>query len=216
MNEHIDWQAATQHDYQQELLRMRQENYAQFRAEEYRDMLLSYFYYLEREIKGIPETKFPDNNFSVDELEAIIGDAEVLLIKITQTKQRAVEILTILQDQPSAPTTERTLVTAVLGDITRQSDCEAIVNAANTQLRRGGGVCGAIHRAAGPQLEVDALRQAPVAVGEARITPGHHLPNRWVIHAAKVKGSASIIYGYCLTNSTKPQHPRAFPAIFHR
>ena len=74
-------------------------------------------------------------------------------------------------------------ITAVLGDITRQPDCQAIVNAANTQLRNGSGVCGAIHHVAGPQLEVDALRLAPVAVGQACITPGHHLPNRWVIHA---------------------------------
>lgn len=73
-------------------------------------------------------------------------------------------------------------VTAVCGDIVRQPDCEAIVNAANPQLLAGGGVCGAIHRAAGPELEACAVRLGPVGVGEAVITPGFRLPNRWVIH----------------------------------
>ena len=74
-------------------------------------------------------------------------------------------------------------VTAVVGDIVRQPDCEAIVNAANPQLRAGGGVCGAIHRAAGPELEASAVKLGPIAVGAAVITPGFRLPNRWVIHA---------------------------------
>jgi O-acetyl-ADP-ribose deacetylase (regulator of RNase III) len=73
-------------------------------------------------------------------------------------------------------------VTAVVGDIVRQPDCDAIVNAANPQLLAGGGVCGAIHRAAGPQLEPSAVHLGPIAVGEAVITPGFRLPNRWVIH----------------------------------
>lgn len=74
-------------------------------------------------------------------------------------------------------------VTAVVGDIVRQPDCEAIVNAANPQLLAGGGVCGAIHRAAGPELEACAVKLGPIAVGAAVITPGFRLPNRWVIHA---------------------------------
>jgi len=73
-------------------------------------------------------------------------------------------------------------VTAVVGDIVRQPDCDAIVNAANPQLLAGGGVCGAIHRAAGLQLEEYAVRLGPIGVGEAVITPGFRLPNRWVIH----------------------------------
>jgi len=184
VNKHIDLQAATQHDFQQELLRMRQQNYPQFRPQEYRDMLLAYFYYLEREVKGGQDTDFPDAEFSAESFEEIIHEAEVLLVEIRHTKHHAAAMLTVLADSPCAPTPPlKTFVTAVLGDITRQPDCQAIVNAANTQLRKGGGVCGAIHRAAGSQLEVDALRLAPVAVGEARITSGHHLPNRWVIHA---------------------------------
>jgi O-acetyl-ADP-ribose deacetylase (regulator of RNase III) len=75
------------------------------------------------------------------------------------------------------------LVTAVVGDIVNQPDCEAIVNAANPRLLAGGGVCGAIHRAAGPELEACAVRLGPIAVGDAVITPGFRLPNRWVIHA---------------------------------
>jgi O-acetyl-ADP-ribose deacetylase (regulator of RNase III) len=74
-------------------------------------------------------------------------------------------------------------VTAVVGDIVHQPDCEAIVNAANPQLLAGGGVCGAIHRAAGPELEACAVKLGPIAVGDAVITPGFRLPNRWVIHA---------------------------------
>ena len=76
-----------------------------------------------------------------------------------------------------------TRVTAVVGNIVRQPDCDAIVNAANPHLLAGGGVCGAIHRAAGPELEAYAVKLGPIATGEAVITPGFRLPNRWVIHA---------------------------------
>lgn len=68
------------------------------------------------------------------------------------------------------------------GDITRQPDCDAVVNAANAELRPGGGVAGAIHRAAGPGLEEECLALAPIAPGEAVITGAHGLPNRHVIH----------------------------------
>lgn len=68
------------------------------------------------------------------------------------------------------------------GDITAL-DVDAIVNAANEQLAPGGGVCGAIHRAAGPKL-AEACREAgPCPTGEARITPGFKLTARHVIHA---------------------------------
>lgn len=68
------------------------------------------------------------------------------------------------------------------GDITAQADIEAVVNAANAQLRPGGGVAGAIHRAAGPELDRECRPFAPIRPGEAVITGGHDLPNRWVIH----------------------------------
>jgi len=74
-------------------------------------------------------------------------------------------------------------VECVQGDITSQEDVVAIVNAANAELRSGGGVAGAIHRAAGPGLEEEARPLAPIRPGQAVITSGHDLPNRYVIHA---------------------------------
>jgi len=78
-------------------------------------------------------------------------------------------------------------IQAELGDITRL-DVDAIVNAANERMLGGGGVDGAIHRAAGPRL-LGACRAIPEVrpgvrcpTGEARITPGFSLPAKWVIH----------------------------------
>ncbi len=73
-------------------------------------------------------------------------------------------------------------LTVIQGDITTL-DVDAIVNAANRALQGGGGVDGAIHRAAGPELKL-ACRPplAPCPTGEARITPGFKLTARWVIH----------------------------------
>jgi O-acetyl-ADP-ribose deacetylase len=75
----------------------------------------------------------------------------------------------------------------VQGDIT-QAETEAIANAANAALLRGGGVDGAIHRAAGPELQAALLEvkatlpKGLLATGKAVITPGFALPARWVIH----------------------------------
>ena len=68
------------------------------------------------------------------------------------------------------------------GDIAHQPDMDAVVNAANAELRIGGGVAGAIHRAAGPELEKECRRLAPIRPGQAVITGAHNLPNRWVVH----------------------------------
>ena len=73
-------------------------------------------------------------------------------------------------------------IRAILADITTL-DVDAIVNAANEQLLPGGGVCGAIHRAAGRELADACALLAPCPTGEARITPGFNLPARFVIHA---------------------------------
>lgn len=73
-------------------------------------------------------------------------------------------------------------VECVVGDIAQQPDMDAVVNAANAQLRTGGGVAGALHRAAGPGLARECAPLAPIAPGEAVMTGAHALPNRFVIH----------------------------------
>jgi len=75
-------------------------------------------------------------------------------------------------------------IECVMGDITREA-VDAIVNAANASLRGGGGVDGAIHRAAGPELLAECIARYPggCPTGEVRITGGHALPARHVIHA---------------------------------
>jgi len=74
------------------------------------------------------------------------------------------------------------LLSARIADITTLR-VDAIVNAANEQLAPGGGVCGAIHRAAGPELARACAALGGCPTGEARITPGFKLPARFVIHA---------------------------------
>lgn len=64
---------------------------------------------------------------------------------------------------------------------------DAIANAANTELRHGGGVAGAIARAAGPELQRESRERAPIGLGEAVETTAGALPARWVIHAATME-----------------------------
>lgn len=110
----------------------------------------------------------------------------------------------------------------VEGDITRLA-VDAIVNAANSALRGGGGVDGAIHRAAGPELLEACLAIGGCPTGEARLTPGFRLPARFVIHAVGPvwrggdAGEPELLAG-CYRNSlalARDQGCRsvAFPAI---
>lgn len=71
-------------------------------------------------------------------------------------------------------------------DITKL-EVDAIANAANTRLRHGGGVAGAISRAGGPSVQAESDERAPIELGEAVETSAGEMPCRWVIHAATME-----------------------------
>ncbi|MDZ7658319.1 macro domain-containing protein [Fodinibius sp.] len=108
------------------------------------------------------------------------------------------------------------------GDIAHQPDVQAVVNAANAELRIGGGVAGAIHRAAGPELTAETRSMAPIQPGEAVISGGHRLPNEYIIHClGPVYGRdepAEELLGNCYSNALDLAEEHqiekiAFPAI---
>jgi O-acetyl-ADP-ribose deacetylase (regulator of RNase III) len=108
------------------------------------------------------------------------------------------------------------------GDIT-QLAFDAIVNAANDRLAPGGGVCGAIHRAAGPELAVECATVGGCPTGEARLTGGYRLPARHVIHTVGPVwqgggGDEDRLLASCYTESLRLARDAglrsiAFPAI---
>lgn len=108
------------------------------------------------------------------------------------------------------------------GDITRL-EVEAIVNAANRALAPGGGVCGAVHRAAGPELAQECAGLGGCPTGEARITKGYRLPAKHVIHTVGPvwhggQEDESVLLAACYSNSLDLARDHglssiAFPAI---
>ena len=107
------------------------------------------------------------------------------------------------------------------GDITQQA-VDAVVNAANGQLAPGGGVAGAIHRAAGPELWAAGRPLGGCSTGEAKITDGFALPARWIVHTVgPVYGQdepAAELLQACYRNSLRVADEAgatsiAFPAL---
>lgn len=134
----------------------------------------------------------------------------------TMQKKMVKELLAQVMEHPS-----KNGINVVLADITTL-DADAIVNAANSTLLGGGGVDGAIHRAAGPELLAECKTLGGCATGEAKITYGYALPSTYVIHTVgpiyNGKASQRVDLSNCYQNSLELAkkhhlHSIAFSAI---
>ena len=115
------------------------------------------------------------------------------------------------------------IIKLVSGDITKIPEVEAIVNAANTSLEMGGGVCGAIFKAAGGNLTQECKEIGGCNTGEAVITKGYNLPNKYIIHTVgprystgengEAKRLASAYYESLKLANEKGIRRIAFPSI---
>jgi O-acetyl-ADP-ribose deacetylase len=117
---------------------------------------------------------------------------------------------------------ERVRIELVIGDIAAQEGIDVVVNAANAELMPGGGVAGAIHQSAGPELAEACRDLAPIEPGQAVITEAFDLPNRYVVHClGPVYGKdepADVLLSSCYRSALllADEHAAksiAFPAI---
>ena len=109
------------------------------------------------------------------------------------------------------------IIQVIYGNIVAQADTEAVVHSANSNLRFGSGVAGAVHTAAGDELEDYCEPFAPLALGHALLTPGFKLSNPWVIHLRSAHyindESPELIMRQALENMLRVVHAHQITSI---
>ncbi len=179
---------------------------------------------------GIYEAQFvrDDDGYRIT-LAVVTSDGERYRRSSDATESALLErlIASLLLDEPDTspwPVDDRhgPKLSMVMGDITTEQ-VDAIVNAANSSLLGGGGLDGAIHRAAGPELVQHCRNLGGCKTGEAKITPGFNLDAQWIIHTVGpvwrggINGEADLLascYRESLARADEVEAKRvAFPAI---